>query len=376
MKIALVHDYLNQWGGAENVLEVFSKVFPDAPIYTSISDPHLVKKHFADKTVISSYMQNLPAIKTQYKKYFPLYPFAFESFRLKGFDVILSMSSGFAKGVSFSPETLHINYCLTPMRFAWRYNEYIEKENIGLMYKPFLKLIIQILKKWDLKKNKKVDHFITLSEAVKQRIKDCYNREADIIYPPVNTEAFIPKSDSIPGGDYFLIVSRLKGYKRIDIAVQACSDLGYKLKVIGEGEVKGELEKMAGPTVEFLGRLKTEEVITHMQRCKAFIFPGEEDFGIAPLEAQAAGKPVIAYKAGGALDTIIDKKTGLYFEESTVESLEETLRKFDQNNFESEKCRKNANRFSESCFTQQIEEYVNTKYTHFKLIQGTNEQKN
>lgn len=365
LKIALVHDYLNQMGGAENVLEMFCKVFPGAPIYTSIVDKSKLKESFKNININHSFIQKLPFLDVHFKKYLPLYPLAFERMRIKGYDVILSMSSSFAKGVSYDSNTLHINYCLTPMRFVWMFKQYVAKEKIPFYYKPLLFPVLYRLKKWDLEKNKKVHKFLTLSKAVQGRIKDWYNRDSELLYPPVDVNKFSISSKNNMG-EYFLIVSRLRGYKRIDLAIEACTRLGISLKIIGTGAAENKLRKIAGPSVEFLGYLSDKDVIEYMQNCKAFIFPGEEDFGIAPVEAQACGRPVVAYRAGGALDTVVEDKTGLFFNEPKTESLLEVLSKFDSYTFSKIKCRENAERFSNEVFIKQLRGYVERAYDEFR----------
>ena len=351
-------------GGAENVLEEFCKIFPQAPIYTSIVDKRKLRESFEGLDIRSSFMQNLPFVKTQFKKYLPLYPLAFERMQLKGYDCILSMSSSFAKGVSFSGNTLHINYCLTPMRFAWMFKQYNEKEKIPVYYRPFLSLLLKQFRKWDLEKNKNVHRFITLSTAVQKRISDWYGRKADVIFPPVDTDRFV--SEPQAGSKYYLIVSRLRGYKRIDLAIHACNKLAKQLKIVGTGDSEKSLRKISGNTIEFLGYRSTNDVVKLMQNCKAFIFPGEEDFGIAPLEAQACGKPVIAYRAGGAIDTVIDKETGVFFDVPTEGALSNAIVDFEQQQFSTEKCRRNADKFSSKIFQQKIYTYVENALKDFR----------
>lgn len=370
MKIALVHDYMNQMGGAENVLEQFCQIFPEAPIYTSLVDKSKLRSSFAATDVRTSFIQNLPFTKKHFKKYLPFYPLAFENMKLSGYDVVLSMSSSFAKGISISPGTLHINYCLTPMRFAWMFEQYNQKENIPFYYKPLLSPLMKKFRKWDLKKNDNVHKFITLSTAVKKRIQVWYGRDSDVIYPPADITKFTPLDKSINhDNNYYLIVSRLRGYKRIDLAVEACTRLNKPLKVVGTGDVAHLLQKISGPTIEFLGYQNDENVVKLMQNCRAFIFPGEEDFGIAPLEAQACGKPVIAYRAGGAVETVVEGKTGVFFNEQTVDALIETINKFENVVFDGIECRKNAEKYSNDLFKKKISIYVESTYKEF-IIKG------
>ena len=368
MKIAFVHDYLNQMGGAENVLEQLCELFPEAPVYTSVINKAKLRPSFEKVDIRHSFMQKLPFIENHFKKYLPLYPFAFEQMKLSGFDVIFSISSGFAKGVSYEKGTFHINYCLTPMRFAWMFKQYKEKENIPFFYLPLLYPLLILFKKWDLEKNRNVHKFVTLSTAVQKRIRNWYGRDSDIIYPPVDVKKFNITTD--PKTDYFLVVSRLREYKRIDLAVSACTKLGLPLKVIGTGTAEQKLKKIAGPYVEFLGYKNDEEVVRYVQQCKAFIFPGEEDFGIAPLEAQACGRPVIAFKAGGALDTVIENETGIFFEKQTEKSLIEAINNFKRFSFIPEKCRSNALRFDNEHFKDTISKYIEKSFVEYKSKQS------
>ena len=352
-KIAIVHDWLTNIGGAEKVVYCFHEIFEDAPIYTTFYTPDNLDDKFKNLNVKTSFLQGKKKI-VDHKKYFPLMPFAFRSFKLKDYDIILSSSSSCAKGIKKRKDAIHICYIHTPMRYAYEYKyEYLNGMN------PVKKFLINILlffmRIWDRSNSKKVDYFIANSSEIKRRVKNTYNRDAIVINPPVNCNAFnISNVDK----DYFFIVSRLVKYKRFDLAVKACTELNKNLVIIGDGPEKENLMKIAGPTVTFLGRQSDEVVKKYMQECKALLFPGLEDAGIVPVEANASGRPVICYGKGGVLDTIIDGKTGIYFNEQTVDSLKEAIMKFDDIKFDKEKIRKHALQFDEIEFKRKIKEFV------------------
>jgi len=365
MKLAIVHDFLNQYGGAEKCVEAFHELYPNAPIFTSIYIPEIMPKSFREMEIRTSFLQHMPFKRKHFKKFLLLYPKAIESFDLSEYDLILSSSSAFAKGVRKPKDACHISYCYTPMRFVWDYENYIVKENVSPLIKKYLPRFISGLKVWDLKNNENVDFFIAISRHINKRIQQCYNRQSDVIYPPVDVDAF-HVSDSID--NYFLIVSRLNAYKRIDIVINAFNRLGLPLRIVGEGLHRKILEKIAGPTIAFMGRLDERSLAEHYAHCRAFIFPGSEDFGIAPLEAQSAGRPVIAFAAGGALETVIDGHTGIYFNEQSVESLVDAVNKFvnKENEFNSTDIRNNARRFDKNQFKSAISRYVTEKYEEFR----------
>lgn len=355
MKVALVHDYLNQYGGAERVLEELHRLFPDAPIYTSIYDPSRMPPAYRTWDIRTSFLQRLPLIKSHHQPFLLLYPLAFESFDLSAYDVVLSNSSAFAKGVITPPRTLHICYCLTPMRWAWSYREYVDRERIGAAPRLLLPVAINYLRIWDALSSNRVDRFVAISRAVAARVEKHYRRPAEIVYPPVDTSAFQPVAAP---DDYYLVVSRLIPYKRIDLVIDAFTRLGKRLLVVGDGRDRVALERRAGPNVEFLGRLPDAELGSLYARCRALVFPGEEDFGIVPVEAQAAGRPVIAYAAGGALDTVVDGVTGVYFHRQTPEDLIDAVRRLEALDFDPRVIRSNALRFDRAVFQAQIQEIV------------------
>ena len=360
MKVALVHDYLNQMGGAERVVLAFHELFPDAPLYTSIYDPQRVDPAFKSMDIRTSFMQKLPLVTKHHQPYLPFYPFAMEKLDLRGYDLVLSSSSAFAKGVITRPETLHICYCHTPMRWCWNYDEYVEREQLGALARKVLPFLITGLRLWDQTTAMRVDHFIANSPVVAERIQKYYRREAAFIPPPVDASRF-PFDPTVEIADYFLILSRLVPYKRIDLAIEACNRLQLPLVIIGGGRDLERLKQMAGPTIRFLGRLPDAEVVHYYTRCRAFLFPGEEDFGITPLEVQACGRPVIAYGAGGALASVVDGSTGVFFREQTVESLMAILATFNERMFHPASIRSHALEFDLPRFNRRVLQFIETK---------------
>lgn len=356
MKIAIVHDWLTNMGGAEQVVINFKEIYKEAPIYTTFYNPDKLDGKLKNIEVKTSYLQKKKMVEN-HKKYFPLMPMAFEKFDLNEYDVVLSSSSSCAKGVLTKPGSVHICYCHTPMRYAWeKRDEYTE--GMGKLKKKLVEILCHYMRIWDVASSNRVDYFIANSTEVQKRIKKHYKRDSVVINPPVRCNMFnISETD----GDYYLVLSRLVGYKRFDLAVQACSELGKKLVVIGEGPEREKIEKLANENVTFLGRQPDEVVKKYMSECKALLFPGEEDFGIVPVEAQSCGRPVIAYGKGGVLDSVIDGKTGVFFKEQTVESLKEAIEKFETMKFDKEEIRKHALEFDESVFQEKIRKFVEEK---------------
>jgi len=360
MKVALVHDYLNQMGGAERVVLALHELFPEAPIYTSIYDPRRVDAAFQSIDIRTSFMQKLPLVKKHHQPFLPFYPFAMERLDLRGYDLVLSSSSAFGKGVITRPETIHICYCHTPMRWCWNYDEYVQRERLGAIARSVLPFFITGLRVWDQTSSMRVDHFIANSPVVADRIQKYYRRDAVVIPPPVEANRFIFDPTTQTEG-YFLIVSRLMPYKRIDLAIEACNRLQLSLVIIGSGRDEDRLKSIAGPTIRFMGHLSDQEVLHYYAHCRAFILPGEEDFGITPLEAQASGRPVIAYAAGGALASVIDSVTGTFFQKQTVESLVEVLESFDERRYDPQIIRNHALEFDKPRFHRRILQYIEAK---------------
>ena len=362
-RVALIHDWLNQIGGAENVLETLVGMFSRAPVFTSMYATDRMPPAYRTWDIRTTFMQRLPGVTTHHQAYMPVYPLAFKTMDLRGYDLILSNKSGFCHGVSAPEGATHVCYCLTPTRFLWQYEHYREREQLGAGVNLAISLLMAPLRKWDYAAAQRVHRFIAISTEIQERIRRFYGRDSTIIFPPVDIARFRPNGPTgglraEPPGDYFLAGGRLIPYKRVDLAVRACSALGLRLLVFGEGRDLAELERMAGPTVTFVGRVSWDELAKLYAGAKAFIFPGLEDFGIAPLEAQASGRPVIAFQGGGALDTVIPGKTGEFFSEPTVEALMAVLAAFDPAGYDPTTCRANAEGFGADRFKQELREFI------------------
>jgi glycosyltransferase involved in cell wall biosynthesis len=356
MKIAIVHDYLNQYGGAERVLECFLDLFPDAPVYTMLTDLSKMPSRFSQVDIRNSFIHSIPFSKNHYKKMLSLFPIAVEQFDLREYDVILSSSSAFAKGVITNPNQIHICYCYTPMRYVWDlYHQYIQEDVKNPVFRMSLPFVLHKIRMWDQLTARRVDHFIADSKSISNRIAKYYGRDSQVIYPPVSYDKFQQSEDN---EDFFLIVSRMIPYKRIDIAIEAFNKLQKPLVIIGDGYDRKRLESLAGSTVTFLGRQPDEVIVEYYSKCKGFILAGEEDFGITPLEAQSSGRPVIAYGKGGALETVVENVTGLFFDEPTADSIIKAVQKFETIPFDPLTIREHANRFNESRFKQEIMDYI------------------
>jgi glycosyltransferase involved in cell wall biosynthesis len=355
-RTALVHDWLNQIGGAENVLETLAGMFPAAPVFTSMYAPDKMPAAYRQWDIHTTFMQRLPGVTTHHQAYMPIYPVAFSRVDLRGYDLVLSNKSGFCHGVPVPGGATHVCYCLTPTRFLWQYEAYRQREALNPAVDLAMRPLVALLRRWDYAAAQRVHHFIAISTEIRERIRRFYGRESTIIFPPADIARFRPSGE--PPGDYFLAGGRLIPYKRTDLAVRACSELGLKLLVFGDGRDRSELARMAGPTVTFLGRVPWDELARLYAGARAFIFPGLEDFGIAPVEAQAAGRPVIAYRGGGALDTVLPGATGEFFTEPTVESLAATLAAFDPAGYDPMVCRTNAERFGDDRFERELREFI------------------
>jgi glycosyltransferase involved in cell wall biosynthesis len=361
MRLALVHDYLNQYGGAERVLENLHAMYPTAPIHTSMYAANAMPPQYRAMDIRTSFMQRLPGVFRHHQPYLLCYPLAFEGFNLGDYDVVLSNSSAWCKGVLTPPEALHVCYCLTPMRWAWSYRDYVDRERLGGPLRRMLPLVMHYLRLWDVASAQRVDRFVAISRAVAARVRKYYGRDAAVIYPPVDVDQIRPRSE--PPDDFFLIVSRLVPYKRVDLAVAAFNQLGWPLWIVGDGRDRAALERGARSNVRFLGRLPDAEVRELMARCRAFLFPGLEDFGIAPVEAQAAGRPVVAFGGGGALDTVRDGETGVLFAQQTPEGLADAVRRCADLTMDPLAIRAHAERFGADRFRQELGEFVERAWT-------------
>ncbi|KKQ27381.1 MAG: Glycosyl transferase group 1 [Candidatus Magasanikbacteria bacterium GW2011_GWC2_37_14] len=363
MKIALVHDFLAQDGGAERVLKAFHEIWPEAPIFVLFHDKEKIKD-FKEADIRESFIAKLPYGKTKYQWYLPWMPLATERHNLHDFDLVLSSTSAFAKGILTRPQTLHISYCHTPTRYLWTdTHEYLEDLKYNRLVKFFLPPLIHRLRLWDKMSVDRVDHFIANSYNVKNRIQKYYRREAEVIYPPVDVYKF-KVADKV--GDYFLAGGRLVPYKRFDLLIKVFNRLGYKLKIFGIGPELNKLKKMARSNIEFLGGVSDKEKAELMSGAKAFLHPQIEDLGITPLESMAAGRPVIAYPVGGATETVIHGETGVYFKNQTWETLLDTVLHFNHENWDSAKIRNFAEHFSVASFKDKIKKYTEDHWEEFK----------
>ena len=354
-KIALVHDYFIQMGGAERVAAAMHDSFPSAPIYTTVALPHRLPKELRGADIRTSPMQRLPAMERRFRQYFMLYPLAVEHFDLSEYDLIFSSSSGYAKGVRRRSNAIHVCYCHTPMRWVWRYQDYAARENFGRVAQSLLPISLWGLKKWDLRAAQQPDYYIANSRLVAERIKQVYGREAFVIPPPIDVDRF---QMSAHIDDYYLVLSRLVSYKRIDLAIEACNRLDRRLVIIGDGPDRQRLEKLAGPKTEFLGRQPDSQVNHYASRCRALLFPGEEDFGMVPLEVNAAGRPVIAFRGGGAIETVVEGVTGVFFNKPTSSSLVEAIEDFEGRSWHQQMLRSHAERFDRSVFTFRVLQFL------------------
>jgi glycosyltransferase involved in cell wall biosynthesis len=355
MRVALVHDWLNQIGGAEAVLEVLAEIFSAAPIYTSIYSPDAMPAAYRGWDIRPTWLDRLPGIHHHHQPYLPLYPIAFGGLTLRGYDLVISNKSAFCLGIHTPPETRHLCYCLTPTRCVWDYNAYVELEQVGSTARLLTRFLVGWLQRWERSASARVTAFAAISAEIQNRIQRFYGRDSAVIHPPVNTHRFAPSGSH---DDYFLIVSRLVPYKRIDLAVQAFSKLGLPLWVAGSGRDRARLEALAGPSVRFLGRVPDEALPDLYARCRAYVLPGLEDFCIAPVEAMAAGRPVIAYARGGALDTVVDGVTGIFFPDPTAGSLAEAVGRFDALTFDTAAVRAHAQQFDTAVFKEKIGAWV------------------
>ena len=396
MKVALVHDHLAQDGGAEKVLKVFADMFPEAPIYTLLCDKKNAEKYYKGRKIETSIIQKLPGGIKHYQWYMPFMPMAVEFFDLGSYDLVISDASAFAKGVITRADCLHICYCHTPTRYIWSdTHQYISELKYNKYLKKIISLVLNYIRLWDRQAADRVDKFIANSRTVKRRIKKYYRRDSIVIYPPVEVDKFYISKEI---GDYYLIGCRLAPYKRVDIVIEAFKKLesipnpplnplprgdfsalpalprgdfpgegNYKLKIFGDGIDLPRLQKIAGnaDNIEFLGRVAEEEKAELYSRAQAFLHPQEEDFGITPVESMASGRPVIAFGKGGATETVIEGKTGIFFNSQTPEAIMAAVKSFNNYNWNPQAIREQAKQFSEENFRKKIKEFIEEEWKKF-----------
>jgi glycosyltransferase involved in cell wall biosynthesis len=363
MKVALVHDWLTGQRGGEKVLEVLAEVFPKAPIYTLFHFKGSQREDIERRVIRTSFLQGMPFLRNKYRFYLPLFPMAVEMFDLQAYDLVVSTSHCVAKGVIPRPDALHVCYIHSPMRYAWNlYFSYFLPARLSPFSRFVIPPVVHGLRTWDAASSARVDHFVANSANVARRVERYYRRKADVIHPPADTDFFTP-DESAPTGDYFLIVSALVPYKRIDLAVEAFNGTGAPLKIVGAGPEYKALKRRARPNIEFQGSVGSEDLRRLYRGAKAFIVPGEEDFGIAAIEAQACGTPVIAYDRGGSREAVVPGKTGLLFEEPSAAGLLGALDKFRAFECNRAAARSNAMGFSRKNFKERISAYLGQKWT-------------
>ncbi len=357
MKIAFVHEYLNQFGGAERMLQVLCALYPRAPIYTLLYDRDATGGVFDGRIIKTSFLQNLPFTKKHHRIFPLLMPIAIEQFDFSDFDLVISVSASFAKGIITKPNTKHICYCLTPPRFLWDdSHKFVEEFGYSKLTKKILPPFITYLRIWDKEASLRVDDFWSVSNFIGDRVRKYYSRPSQIIYPPVNIAKFHISKEI---GDYFFMAGRLVSYKRFDLAVKAFNRNGLPLKIVGIGPEMNKLRKISNKNIEFLGLVSDAKLADLYSHAQAYIFPQEEDFGIVPLESMASGRPVIAYRAGGATETVMENKTGLFFNEQSTGSIQEAIEKFHLINFIPEICREHAEKFDVEVFKDKISKLIN-----------------
>jgi len=357
MKVAIIHYWLVSMRGGEKVIESLCELFPQADIYTHVYNPDNISDIIKQHKIQTTFISKLPFAKRYYKTYFPLMPVALEQLDLRDYDLIISSESGPAKGIITSPTSLHISYVHTPMRYLWdMYPDY--RKSAGFLKRLLMPPIMHYLRMWDVSTASRIDAFITNSHYVKQRVKKYYRRAATVIHPPVEIDKF-QISDKTE--DFYLMVGQLVRYKKTEVAVEAFNRMKKKLVIIGEGEHFSEIRKIAGDNILLKNRQPFEIIKEYYSKCKALIFPGIEDFGIVPVEAMASGRPVIAFGKGGALETVVEGVTGMFFKEQTPECLIETVEKFETNinDFNSEQIRTYAKKFSKEIFQNKMNGFIN-----------------
>lgn len=375
MRVALIHDWLTGMRGGEKCLEVLCGIYPSADIFTLLHMKGSASKLIEQKKITASFIQKLP-FSGKYRYYLPLFPCAIETFDLTGYDLVISVNHCVAKGVITGPGTTHICYCLTPMRYVWdMYHSYFGAASGGFVSRKLAPFFANYLRMWDVSSSRRVDNYIAISDYIAKRISKYYGRKSEIVYPPVDCSAFTV-SECVD--DYYLIVSAFAPYKRVDLAIEAFNRLGLPLMIIGKGQDEERLKEIASSNVRFLGWQSDETIRRYYSRCKALIFPGEEDFGIVPLEAQASGRPVIAFGQGGVCETVVpanprnedrsdrgEHKTGVFFYEQDIESIVNAVKEFEEvaDSFEGDEIRRHALQFDKPVFREKLQGCIEKLYS-------------
>lgn len=364
-KVAIVHDWLTGMRGGEKVLDAFCEIFPRADLFTLVHWKGSVSPRIEGMKIHTSSLQKVPGLRKHYRHSLPLMPWTIRQFDLSGYDFILSSSHCVAKGVRVPPEAPHVCYCHTPMRYIWdQYDHYFGPGRSSLPLRLLMRTLRPHLQNWDRRTAKDVTHFVANSENVRQRIRTFYGRDATVIYPPIDHSFFVPNGQ--PKNDYFLMVTAFAPYKRIDVAIQAFNRLKQPLVIAGHGPELKKLSALAGPHIKFLGWVSDDTLKSLYQNAKAIIFPGEEDFGMVPVEAQACGCPVIALAKGGVLESVVPGQTGILFEECTPDALADCVQRFHTQDFDPGRVRENALRFNGGVFRQKILALLEDSFPQFE----------
>ena len=357
MRVAIVHYWLVGMRGGEKVVEDLCRIYPQADIFTHVYDPSSVSPLLRARTVKTSFIDRLPGARRRYQSYLPLMPMALEQLDLRNYDLIICSESGPAKGIIPPPHALHVCYCHSPMRYVWNmYHDY--RERTGFLTKRLMPLAAHYVRNWDALSATRVDHFVANSQTVRQRIERYYRRDAEVIYPPVEVDSFESAPDEV--GDSFLMVGELVPYKRTELAIEAFNRMRLPLTVIGGGERLDAIRKLAGDTVTVRGPQPFDVLRREYARCRALMFPGEEDFGMVPVEAMASGRPVIAFGRGGATETVVDGVTGVLFDEQSVDAIVGAVQRFNALSFDTRKAVQHARRFAAPQFRAAFRDHVDT----------------
>lgn len=366
MRVAIVHYWLVGMRGGEKVVEALCEMYPQADVFTHVYVPEMVSDRIRQHRIIPTFVNALPRASRMYKAYLPLMPLALEQLDLRGYDLVISSESGPSKGIIAPPDAVHVCYCHTPMRYIWNmYHDY--RQGAGWLARRMMPLLTHYLRMWDVSSAARVDSFVANSTTVARRIKRYYGADSVVIHPPVDTEAFSPVSPS-EVGNYFLMVGELVAYKRPDLAVRAFNEMKLDLVIIGGGEMLDDIRRLAGPTVKVLGSQPFDVLKQHYARCRALIFPGEEDFGMVPVEAMASGRPVVAYRRGGAVETVASGLSGVFFEQQTVDDISLAVQNLSRIEIDSSQIVAHAKQFGRDQFFQKMRSHVDNLLTQRRRV--------